>query len=161
MKLYEITNQALELMNNEEMTEEEFKESEKQLSLALQQKSKDIVGVYKNIDSDIEALNNEIKRLTEIKRIKENNKERFKEYVKSNMEILNLQKIETEIGSITLAKSPISIEIIDEEKIPSQYKKIVQTVSIDKKAIADNFKATGELIDGVAIHTDNTSVRIK
>lgn len=161
MKLYEITNKALDLIHDNEITEEELQQAGEQLTLALQQKSKDIVGVYKNIESDIDSLDAEITRLTQIKKVKENSLSRFKDYIKTNMEQLNLTKIETDIGSISIAKNPISVEIIDEDKIPAEYKTIVQTTKIDKKAIADNFKQTGELIEGVKIHSDNTSLRIK
>lgn len=161
MKLYEITNKTLDLIHDSEITEEELQQAGEELALALQQKSKDIVGVYKNIESDIDSLDAEITRLTQIKKAKENSLSRFKDYIKTNMEQLNLAKIETDIGSISIAKNPISVEIIDEDKIPAEYKTIVQTTKIDKKAIADNFKQTGELIEGVKIHSDNTSLRIK
>ena len=72
-----------------------------------------------------------------------------------------IDKIETELGTISIAKSPISVDIIDEDKIPAEYKTIVQTIKVDKKAIADNFKSTGELIEGVRINTENKSLRIK
>lgn len=77
------------------------------------------------------------------------------------MQVLGIDKIETELGTISIAKSPISVDIIDEDKIPAEYKTIVQTIKVDKKAIADNFKSTGELIEGVRINTENKSLRIK
>ena len=77
------------------------------------------------------------------------------------MERLGLQKIETELGSLSIAKSPISVEITNEDELPDEFKQQVVTTKIDKKAIADNFKATGEIPNGVVIHTENTNLRIK
>ena len=99
--------------------------------------------------------------MQEFKKAKQNNVDRFKKYVKENMERLEIQKIETELGTLSIAKSPISVEIINEEILPDEFKQEVVTVKIDKKAIADNFKATGEIPEGVIIHTDNTNLRIK
>lgn len=160
MKLYEITNGFMDLLHNEELTEEEANHIGEELAIALRDKSSDIIGFYLNEKADIEAIDTEIKRLQEMKKRKVNNLERFKEYVKSNMEQLNLQKIETELGKITLAKNPLSVEIIDEDKIPEQYKTAEITYKIDKKAIASDYKE-GKVIEGVNIHDDNTSLRIK
>lgn len=160
MKLYEITNGFMDLLHNEELTEEEANHIGEELAIALRDKSSDIIGFYLNEKADIEAIDTEIKRLQEMKKRKVNNLERFKEYVKSNMEQLNLQKIETELGKITLAKNPISVEIIDEDKIPEQYKTAEITYKIDKKAIANDYKE-GKVIEGVNVHDDNTSLRIK
>lgn len=160
MKLYEITNEFLDLMNDDEITEEEANKIGENLAIALQNKSTDIVGYYLNEKSDIEAIDTEIKRLQEMKKNKTNRLDRFKEYVKTNMERLDLKNIDTEYGKISIAKNPVSVEIIDEDKIPNEYKISEVVVKVDKKAIADDFKA-GKTIEGVKIHTDNTSLRIK
>ena len=62
---------------------------------------------------------------------------------------------------MSIAKNPISVEIVNEDEIPSEYKQEVVTTKVDKKAIADNFRDTGEIIPGVNINTQNTSLRIK
>ncbi len=163
-KLYEITNDFYQLMlkaEDEELTQEEYDKLGKELALELKNKSKNIIGIFQNEKTDIEAIGSEIERLTELKKAKENRLERFKEYVKNNMERLNLDKIETELGILSLVKNPISVEIVKEDEIPGEYKKVVQTVKVDKKAISDNFKTTGELVPGVRIISDKRSLRIK
>ena len=77
------------------------------------------------------------------------------------MEVNSITKIDTQLGSLTIAKSPISVEIINEDEIPNQFKQEIVTIKVDKKAIADNFKSTGEVPDGVIINTENTNLRIK
>ena len=69
--------------------------------------------------------------------------------------------METEIGTLSIAKSPISVEIVDEDKIPGKFKKVIQETKIDKTAIKDYFKETGEVIEGVKILTENTNLRVK
>jgi hypothetical protein len=160
-KLYEITNSFMELNSNDELTDAEKQEIGSQLVQALQTKSNNIVGYYQEEKVLLEGIDAEIKRLQDYKKAVTNRIDRYKEYVKENMQVLGIDKIETELGTISIAKSPISVEIVDEDKIPTEYKTIVQTIKVDKKAIADNFKSTGELIEGVRINTENKSLRIK
>lgn len=164
LSLYQITNGFMELMNKietEELTDEEQKEIEEVLTEALQKKSNNIIGYIQNQEALIKAIDEQIKRLQDFKKHKQNNLDKFKEYVKGNMNTLGIIKFETPIGSLLVAKSPISVEIVNEDIIPEDYKTEVKTIKIDKKKIADDFKATGELIDGVIIHTDNTNLRVK
>ena len=85
---------------------------------------------------------------------------RFKDYVKDNMQALGIEKIETPIGTLRVQKNPISVEITDEQLVPDEYKKEKITISVDKTAIKNNFKETGEIIPGTKIVTSKTSLRV-
>ena len=164
LKLYQITNGFMQLadeMENGELTEEEEKEIQEALQNELAKKSANIIAYALNKTSLIDAIDEQIKRLQDYKKTEENKLNRYKEYVKENMQALNITKIETPVGKIQVAKSPISIDIIDENKIPQEYKTEVTTIKIDKNKIKENFKETGEIIDGVKINTENYNLRIK
>ena len=161
LSLYQITNAFPLLMAQEEMTEEDKLKVEEELTKLLQEKSQNILGYYKNNELTINAMKEEEKRISDARKVLENRNENFKKYVKDCMERAGFTKIETTLGSLSIAKSPISVEIENEDAIPSEYKQQVVTTKIDKKAIADNFKATGEIPNGVVIHTENTNLRIK
>lgn len=164
LSLYKITNSFTELMSKAEegeLTPEEYEKLGEELAIQLQAKSANIIGYYQNENALLEAIDIQIKRLQDFKKAKQNSIDKYKQYVKENMERLGLQKIETELGSLSIAKSPISVEIINEDELPSEFKLEVVTTKIDKKAIADNFKSTGEIPNGVVIHTENTNLRIK
>ena len=161
LKLYQITEGFMQLNENEEITEEDKKQIEEQLQLALMNKSNNIIGYYEDRKSLIEAIDVQIKRLQDFKKQETNKLDRYKDYVKTNMEVLGIEKIETPVGSISLAKSPMSIEIINEDLIPEEYKEVVSTVKVDKKKIAEDFKATGEIIDGIKINNQNKYLKIK
>lgn len=161
LNLYEITNAFPALMENDEISEENKKKIEEELTILLQQKSQNIIGYVRNIELTIDAMKSEEKRLSDKRKGLENNLTKFKQYVKDCMETNGIKKIETGLGNLSIAKSPISVEIINEDEIPSEYKEEIVTVKIDKKKIADDFKSTGELINGVVIHADNTNLRIK
>ena len=161
LSLYQITSAFPTLMESEEITEENKKQINEELTVLLQQKSQNVIGYVRNNELTIEAMKTEEKRISDMRKALENRNNKFKEYVKECMENNGFTKIDTGLGSLTIAKSPISVEIENEDEIPSEFKQEVVTVKIDKKAIADNFKATGEVPNGVVIHTDNTNLRIK
>ena len=161
LKLYQITNGFMQLNDKEELTDEEKGKIAEELSQALMQKSTNIIGYYEERKSLIDAIDVQIKRLQDYKKYETNKLDRYKDYIKTNMEALGIEKIETPVGTISVVKSPLSVDIIDETLVPEEYKEEVKTIKIDKKKIADNFKATGEIIDGVRINTQNTNIRIK
>ena len=146
----------MQLNDNEELTEVEYKQIEEELTQALMQKSNNIIGYYEERKSLIEAIDVQIKRLQEFKKQETNKLDRYKKYVKSNMEVLGIEKIETPIGKISIAKSPISVEILNENEIPAEFVEVITTNKPDKKAIADHFKSTGEIIPGVRINSNNS-----
>lgn len=161
LSLYNITNGFAQLMSNDEITDEVKAKIEEELTVLLEQKSGNIIGFTKNIELTIEAMKSEEKRIADNRKALENKLTNFKEYVKDCMVKADIPKVETELGTISIAKNPISCEVVNEEIIPNKFKTEVVTTKIDKKAILDNFKATGELVDGVIINTDKKSIRIK
>lgn len=164
LKLYEITDGFMKLLDEkevEDLTEEEQNNIKDQLTIALQKKSNNIIAYYQDQNTLLNGIDEQIKRLQDYKKMIKNKLDRYKEYVKANMELLGIDKIQTELGTLSIAKSPISVEIVNQLLIPSEYKEVVSEVKVDKKKIADNFKETGEIIDGVRIITNNTNLRIK
>ena len=162
LKLHEITQGFMALADDkDELSADELQIISNQLNQALQEKSTNIIAYYENLNTLLDGISTEIKRLQDYKKQIETRIDNYKSYVKTNMIQLNLDKIETPLGKISIAKSPVSCEILDEEKVPAKYKTIVQTSKIDKKSIIDDFKATGEIVDGVQMNTTNTNLRIK
>lgn len=164
LSLYNITNNFVELMDKAqegELTEEEYNRLGEELALELQKKSGNIIGYIQNEESLIGAVDLQIKRLQEFKKAKQNNIDKFKQYTKDNMDRLGITKIETELGVLSIAKNPISVEIENEEEIPDAFIQEIVTKKIDKTAIKNHFKTTGEVIPGTKIIDDKTSLRIK
>ena len=161
LSLYEIASEFPALMENEEITLEDKKKIEEELTLLLQKKSQNIIGYTKNIELTINAMKEEEKRIADNRKALENKVTKFKEYVKECMENNGFSKIETELGTLSIAKNPASVEIINEDEVPSEFKQEVVTVKIDKTKIKNNFKDTGEIPAGVNTVTTNTNLRIK
>ena len=161
LSLYEITNAFPALLESEEITEEDKAKIKEELTLLLQQKSQNIIAYVRNEELTIEAMKSEEKRISEQRNAKENKLVNFIKYVKECMETNGITKIETGLGTMSIAKNPLSVEIINEDEVPGEYKTEVVTVKIDKIKIKNNFKETGEIPAGVNILTNNTSLRIK
>lgn len=164
LSLYNITNKFVEIMDKAqegELTEEEYNELGNELALELQNKSSNIIGYIKNSESLLEAMKTEEKRLADIRKQGEKKLDKFYQYVKENMERLGLEEIPTELGKLKITKNPMSIEIENEDEIPSEFKKEVTTTQVDKTAIKNHFKDTGEIIPGIRIVDNKTSLRIK
>lgn len=161
LSLYNITNAFPALMESEEITEEDKNKIKEELTMLLQQKSQNVIGYVRNNELTIEAMKEEEDRISSNRKALENKLTRFKQYVKECMENNGITKIETGLGTLSIAKSPASVEIINEEEIPNEFKQEIVTVKIDKTKIKNNFKETGEIPDGVNIVTTNTSLRIK
>lgn len=161
LSLYDIVGAFPKLIDQEEMSEEDKKEVEKELTELLQQKSQNLIGYIRNIELTIEAMKNEEKRISEQRKILESRLTKFKEYVKECMEQNGFTKIETQLGALSIAKNPISVEIYDEAQIPDEYKTKVIEIKVDKTAIKKALKETGEIIPGTRIIDNKTSLRIK
>lgn len=146
---------------NGEITEEEYNELGFEIAQELQTKGANVIGYIRNTELLIEAMKAEEKRIADTRKTGEAKLEKFKQYVLENMERLSLSKIQTELGALSVSKNPMSVEIENEDEIPSEFKQEVVTTKIDKTAIKNHFKTTGEIIPGTKIIDDKMSLRIK
>lgn len=161
LSLYQITGAFPMIMDQEEIAPELKEELERELTTLLQEKSQNIIGYTRNIELTIEGMKTEEKRISDQRKALENKLIRFKEYIKECMEKGGFTKIETALGSLSIVKNPMSVEIINENEVPNEFKTEVVTTKIDKTAIKNHFKETGEIPEGTKINTQNTSLRIK
>ena len=159
--LYQITGAFPQIMEQEEIAPELKEELQRELTALLHEKSQNIIGYTRNIELIIEAIKTEEKRISEKRKVLENKLEKFKEYVKNCMEQGGFTKVDTGLGTLTIVRNPMSVEIEDEKQVPTEFKQEVITVKVDKTAIKNHFKETGEVLPGIKIVDDKTSLRIK
>ena len=164
MKLYEIKNDLVETLDlflecsEDELAIDNCKEMFEFLKEELKSKSDNILKYIRNLDSEKEIILIELERLEKIKKSKENKIKRLKEYLVSIMLELNSKKIETDIGSYGIRKST-KVDILDENKIPTEFVKIKTERVIDKIGIGNYIKTYGE-ISGARI-IENYSLQIR
>ena len=106
LSLYEITGAFPKLMAQEEMSEEDKNKVEEELTTLLQKKSNSVIAYSKNIELAIKAMKEEETRISTNRKTLENRLEQFKKYVKECMEQGGFTKLETPLGTLSIAKNP-------------------------------------------------------
>lgn len=157
MNLYELSADLVTLRDMHEV--EEVEQIKAIIEAEIETKSTGIIAVVRNLESTVDAIDTEIKRLTDLKKVKKNNIDRLKEYTKECMELRGVKKLETSLGNISIRKTPGSVNILDEAIIPLDYITIEEVKKVDKKALLKDLK-DGLAIDGVELKT-GTSLTIK
>ena len=160
MNLYEITREAQELAFLLE-TEELTPELESMLVInqeQLQAKAGNYAKVIANIQSDADAIDQEIKRLKAMKDNKERAITRLKDALREAMLVSTIDKIESPLFKLSLRRSE-SVEVDIVEALPSQFINVKNVVSADKVAIKEAIKR-GENIAGARL-IENFNLQIK
>lgn len=163
VSLYKLTEQQRELKEvagNSDLPAEAFADTFNALEGQFNDKAASVMHVVQNMDSDVDALDAEIKRLTERKKVIKNKQDSIREYLRTNMEANEITKIECPLFSITLAKGRDVCVIDDADSIPDDYVNVSVVQKPDKAAILKALKA-GDDIPGAHIEKSKTSLRIK
>ena len=160
MNFYDVTKDYIEKMEYLELginaETGEISEDKNQLAIwnqeltqDLKNKSANIIAVVRNQELTIEALDTEIERLKGLKKLRENQLNKFKDYIKNVMLVNQIEKIDTVLGTIKFTKST-STEIYDESLIDKKFIEIVTTEKISKEKIKSALKA-GENVQGARL----------
>ena len=160
MNLYEITREAQELAFLLE-TDELTPELEAMLIInqdQLQAKAGNYAKVIANIQSDADAIDQEIKRLKAMKDNKERAITRLKDALREAMLVSAIDKIESPLFKLSLRRSE-AVEVDIVEALPSQFINIKNVVTADKVAIKEAIKR-GENITGARL-IENFNLQIK
>ena len=157
MKLYEISQ---ELHNALENADDEM------LPELLQQfndKANDLLRYTLNLRVDCEKIKEHCDALTAKRKRIENRIDAIQLYILNEMKVNNIQSIKDKDGLFIakLAKNPPSVNVVDETAIPPEFVSMETVKKIDKKAILQHAKDTGEIVSGVEIVTDKQRLSIK
>ncbi|EOU1808227.1 siphovirus Gp157 family protein [Clostridium perfringens] len=165
MKLYELTQnyRNLEsLLDNlgeqEGLTVEMIHGALGQVEDDINTKIENTCKVIKEIEADSIGIDEEIKRLSALKKQKENAVKKLKEYVEFEMNGIGLNKVEGKLFKISFRKSKV-VKVLDETKIPKEFIKVKTTESISKTDLGKALKS-GEIIEGAEL-VENKTLQIK
>lgn len=180
-KLYEIAQniiqleELLESMEEGDDTFDSVKEYLDGLEIDLSHKVENIVKYIKNLEAQSEMYKVEKQRLMKLESSSKKKVEGLKEYLSEMLQSLgydhkNKRKVETSIGSVSFAKIPPTIEIIDLNKVPTEWDKQkereIRKADLLKyaKEIAGDFKDKDEVVLndlGIKIVNNKNTLRIK
>lgn len=161
--LYEITQdylQIMQMMEDPELDPQTLADTLEGIEGELEIKAENYAKIMKNIEGDIEALENEIRRLTSRKKTMENNIKNMKTALKNMMELTGKTKFKTELFSFGIRKNAPAV-VMDEqyiENIPREFIRVKEEV--DKTAIKEALNAGFDL-EGIAHLEQSQSLSIR
>lgn len=162
--LYEISKQYQELATLAEAGDEDLavalKDTMEGIEGEFQEKGKALAMVTLNMDGDLDAIQAQIDRLSERKRVLVNRKESLKEYLRTNMEASGITKITHPLFTITLGKGKPIVVIDEESKIPDEFMNTKVTSTPSKVDIAKAIKE-GKEVPGAHSEIGKSSISIK
>lgn len=171
MKLYELVSEeqklnelfltAIDEETGEIKDNETLEELETELKNALVNKSEGIIKVIRNQESDLEMVTAEIERLTNLKNKIKKEIENFKSYIKFNMKKMDIKKIETSLGTISLRVNPPSTDVFDKDLIPKEFmrEKIERTYEPKKDDIKKALQNGEEVPGARLIYKENLKIK--
>ena len=124
----------------------------------LQNKSVAYSFVIKEMDGEVEIIENEIKRLQAMKKARENASQRLKDNIKNAMDLFNIDEIKTPLVKINFRKYK-AVEVDDVNNLSAPYKVVKVTEQADKAAIKSALES-GIEIPGCRI-IENRNLQIK
>ena len=163
MTIYELTADFLriqEMMEDPELDPQTLADTMEAVDGELEVKAENYAKVMKNLDGDIEALDNEIRRLTSRKKALENNIKNMKMALQSMMTITGKTKFKTDLFSFGIQKNAPSVVIdTDINNLPTEFLKFREP-EVDKTKLKEALK-NGEDLSGYCHLEQSESLRIR
>ena len=138
--LYEVTGSILalqEMLESPLDDEDILKDTLEAVQGEYEAKIESYCKVIKNIDADIQAIKTEITRLSEKKKVLENNIDRLKKAMFDSMKATNTNKVKGQIFTVSIQKNggklPVIVDV-ETSELPDELVKVVE--SPDLEAIA-------------------------
>jgi hypothetical protein len=160
MRLYEISQAYRALLDHEPEQgsdlEADWLELLDTIEGSLQDKAQNIGLYVRELTAEAEAVKAEEQRLTARRRALENKADRLREYLERELTFAGIDKVKTELVTVSIQSNPPSVEITGE--VPAEYL-VAQEPKVDKRGILEALKAGQEL--SFAQITQGRSLRIK
>jgi Siphovirus Gp157 len=120
--------------------------------------------VARNFDALLPAIDVEIERLKALKKSHQAKAAGIREYLKTQIEGVNLTKIQCPLFSISIVKNNPAVEILDAALIPAEYMRTPEPLPPpdpvpDKKAIAAALKNEIEIQGVRLVHSTRLSIK--
>ena len=147
-QLYKLTGQMAELAAMCETDDESLIQAIQDTMAGIQgefeDKADNIVMLRRNLEGDIGAIDAEMARLAELKRIKSNSVTEITEYLRRNMDAANIKSIKRPLFTISLVSGKEKVIVDNEQALPDEMTTVATKIVPDKNAIAAKLKADRE-----------------
>ncbi len=122
MKLYDLTQNYLQLLDMaEQLDEETFQDTLAAIQEPLEEKVENIAKMIRSLEADITAIKDEEKRLADRRKALETKVDNSKEFLKQQLELAGIDKVKRPLITVSIQNNPPSVHVVDIEKISSQF----------------------------------------
>jgi hypothetical protein len=151
---------ALEQMSDLDLPPEVIADTLESLQYPIEVKASNVIRFVRNLEVAAEAIKAAAKAQMDRAKAIENRANGLRAYVKSTMENLGIQKIDTPDFALSIRKNPPAVEIFDERQIPQSFLRVPEPPppAPDKAAIAAALKAGQDVPGAVLKHTTRLAV---
>ena len=152
--LYALASEYLDVLALLEDPDADAAALEQQLdSIAglLTQKADNIAALVQQFEGMAALRKQEADRMRELAAADQRNADRLRDYLLRHMRELGSEKIDTARFKISVRTNPPSVSLLEQMLVPEEFMRTVTTVSVDKRAVLEHFKNTGEIVSGVDI----------
>lgn len=159
-KLYELStayNAILQQLEDADETQLEMLTDSLECVQASIEVKVDGISKMLKIISDTSAIDAEIDRLQKMKRSAQSKERWLKSYLQSQMELMGIEKLKTDLFQVSIQNNPPAVDDYDPALIPASYQKV--TYDIDRRRILDDLK-NGLNVPGCALK-QSKSIRIR
>lgn len=143
--LYELSSDLLEIDELLNQMQEDDIAEEDQVKLAAQvkteiekqisSKNSNIIKYVRELNSDIDVIRSEEKRLAKVRKQRESKINYLKDILKDSLQMRGLKKVETPLGNITLRTNAPSVVVDDIDDIPKDLCEVTTVVTPNKNQI--------------------------
>lgn len=125
----------------------------------FEEKALNVARYIANLEHEAQGVKEAAKRLQLRAKATENKIEKLREYLLTEMRLVDKKTIKSDEIMLTLKNNPAKVVITDEDSIPTEFKSVVTEIKVDKHKIADTIKS-GKEVQG-AVLTASQRLEIK
>lgn len=125
----------------------------------FEQKAEAYATIIDTLAGEVDTIDKEVARLTEMKRTRKNNIDYMKKALQRAMITADKKKFKTNFHSFSIRKNAPSLDNVDSFKVPDEY--MVVTKTVNRTELLKAVKANPEAFEGIASLKQIESLVIK
>lgn len=125
----------------------------------FEQKAEAYATIIDTLAGEVDTIDKEVARLTEMKRTRKNNIDYMKKALQRAMITADKKKFKTNFHSFSIRKNAPSLDNVDSFKVPDEY--MVVTKTVNRTELLKAVKANPEAFEGIASLKQTESLVIK
>lgn len=162
MKLYEISTEFQKVVDLIENCDEMSPELIEQLNTVSDNASAKVINVaafIKNLEAQAKSMSDYIQNMVDRQTKIDNKIDSLKNYLRHNMDILKLQKVESPEFDVQLRANQYALDLFDQTLVPKEYLRVKETITISRADIIKDLKVGCEVPGARFITTKSVQIK--